>query len=332
MNKNILTLSSIIETKFSFVITSHINPDGDAIGSEVALARFLADKGKLVYILNQSETPANLRFLEKIHPVFHYNEPEHAQFILNADCFIVIDTNSVKRFQALSEPLQKTKAIKIIIDHHLEHEHFADINIIDTHVPATCELLFFILHSIDGDAITKPVADALYTGIMTDTQSFRLPFTDSETHRVAAELLKKGVQPYEIYQEVYESGAINTLHLLGKALASIRLHENGKIAVMSLPRSIFIETNTHESDVDNLTQYVQSIGGVKIGIVVMELDDGVKISFRSKGEIPVNEAAKQFGGGGHRNAAGAKIKNATLENIISDILEKTKIYLPQEKQ
>lgn len=330
MEGKIQQLNHLIETKKTFVLTTHINPDADALGSEVALARYLADTGKIVQVLNQSETPENLFFLNDIFPITQYKAELHAHFIIDADCFIVLDTNSVSRFRALQQAFEKSKAYKIIIDHHLDHEPFADLNIIDTHVPATSELLYIILNDINSKAITKPIAEALYAGIMTDTGSFRFPQTDPETHIITADLLKRGVQPYEIFQKIYESGPINKLHLLGKALTSIDLHHDGKVAVMTLPRSIFTETKTVESDVDNLTQYVLSIGGVVIGIVVMELDQGVKLSFRSKRDIPINELAKQFDGGGHKNAAGARVKETTLQEIIPIVLEKTKHFLPTE--
>jgi len=327
MKEKIEQLKNIFSTNTRFVLTTHINPDADALGSEVALARYLSDRGKNVHILNHSETPDNLWFLNEIFPITHYQHAQHSQLILDAECFIVLDTNSVQRFKALQEAFNHTHAYKIVIDHHLDHESFADLYLIDTHVPATSELLYTILHTIDETAITKPIAEALYAGIMTDTGSFRFPQTDPETHIITADLLRRGVLPYEIYQKIYESGPVNKLYLLGKALSTIQLHHQGKVAMMILPRSIFTETNTEESDVDNLTQYVLSIGGVVIGMVVMEMEKGVKVSFRSKGDIPINELAKHFGGGGHKNAAGARIEETTITEIIPLLLDKVKNFI-----
>jgi phosphoesterase RecJ-like protein len=326
MKEQFTQLKDIFESKNSFVITTHVNPDGDAIGSEVALACFLRDKGKKVKIINQSETPDNLLFLTKIFSVETYssNLDHH---ILNADCFCVVDTNSPKRFSAMAEVVEKSKAYKICIDHHLEQDRFADLYVIDTDVPAASELLYRIFTNIDSASITKSIADALYTGIMTDTGSFKFPKTDSETHTITAELLSHGVNPDEIYQEIFENGVINKLHLLGKALEGIELHCEGKICAMILPRSVFSETNTKEADVDNFTNYVLSIKGVIIGLVFVELNDGVKISFRSKGNISVNTLAKQFNGGGHKNAAGARIKNIPLKEAVQLVIEKTKLFL-----
>lgn len=322
MHNTFRQFNDIVSSQQTFIITTHINPDGDAIGSETALARYLRDKGKSVTIINQSETPDNLTFLHDISPVEFYRPERHDSLILDAECIIVADTNSRNRFEAMRNPFDRSSAVKVIIDHHLDHEPFASLNIIDTMVPATCELIYSMIHTIDPDAITKPIAIALYTGIMTDTQSFRLPLTDATTHTIAAALLQKGVQPHEIYQDVFESGAHNTLRLLGFALNSISLHHSGLVALMVLPRSIFIETQTRESDVDNLTQYVLSIRGVQIGIVITELEDCVKISFRSKGNIPINTVANRYGGGGHKNAAGARLPKSSLESVKEDVLEK----------
>lgn len=328
MELPINALLDVFHSKQSFVITSHVNPDADAIGSEVALARFLADRGKSVTVVNQSETPDHLRFLTDIFPVQLYNQ-SFDQKIIAADCFIVVDTNSPKRFSALAPAVEKSSAYKICIDHHLEQEPFADLYAVDTEVPATSELLYAIFAHAEKDAITRPIADALYAGIMTDTGSFKFPKTDAETHLITADLLRRGVDPYAIYQEIFENGEINKLHLLGKVLERIELHHDGRTAAMVLPRSVFSETGTKESDVDNLTQYVLAIRGVMIGLVFIELADGVKVSFRSKGEIPVNELAKQFGGGGHRNASGARLKDISLHAALTTVLSSTVPFLPQ---
>jgi len=327
MTEQFQRLKEIFSTKNKFVITTHINPDGDAIGCEVALARFLADKGKSVTVLNQSETPDNLKFLAEIFPVLQYDNSKHEKFIFDAECIAVVDTNSPSRFKALKDVVAQSKAYKICIDHHLEHEPFADEYIIDAETPATGELLYRILKSIDADGITLPIAEGLYAGIMTDTGSFRFPKTDSETHLITADLLQRGVDPSKIFHLIYENGPLNNLHLLGKALNSIALFHNGKVAVMTLHRQFFHETNTKESDVDNLTQYVLSIGGVVVGIVVTELEDGIKISFRSKGDIAVNKLAKLYNGGGHKNAAGARVKGMTIDGVVSDVLEKVKSFI-----
>lgn len=326
MNAQFAQLHAVFGKYNSFVITSHVNPDGDSIGTEVALALYLKDKGKNVLIINQSETPDHLQFLTDLFPIKTYSS-QSDHHILSAECFIVVDTNSPKRFSAMADTVRKSSAYKVCIDHHLEQEPFADLYVIDTEVPAAGELLYRIIAADDPDAITKPIADALYAGIMTDTGSFKFPKTDAETHTITADLLRRGVDPYDLYQRIYESGQINKLHLLGKALERIELHHHGMIAAMTIPRSVLTETGTMDSDVDNLTQYVLSIKGVRVGLVFIEQPDGVKISFRSKGDVAINTVAKLFGGGGHKNASGARMKNITLQDSVSAVIEKTKEIL-----
>jgi phosphoesterase RecJ-like protein len=287
------------------------------------LPLYLKNKGKNVLIINQSETPDHLLFLTSVFPVKTYSS-DLDRHILNADCFCVIDTNSPKRFSAMAETVAKSTAYKVCIDHHLEQEAFADLYVVDTDVPAASELLYRIIVADDPDAITRPIADALYAGIMTDTGSFKFPKTDDETHTITADLLRRGVDPYaRSIRRSMRSGQINKLHLLGKALERIEVHHHGRIATMTLPRSVLIETKTAESDVDNLTQYVLSIKGVVVGLVFIEQADGVKISFRSKGDIAINTVAKQFGGGGHKNASGARLKHITLQEAVTAVLAKT---------
>jgi phosphoesterase RecJ-like protein len=326
MTEQFKQLHEVFTQKRSFVITSHVNPDADAIGSEVALALYLKDKGKEVIIINQSETPDHLQFLTHLFPVRTYNG-DMDRHILHCDCVCVVDTNSPKRFSALADAVAKSPAYTICIDHHLEQEPFADLYVIDTDVPAASELLYRIFADDAPDTITLPIAQALYAGIMTDTGSFKFPKTDPETHTITADLLRRGVDPYAVYQSIYESGDINKLHLLGKALERIELYHNGKISAMVLPRSVFTETGTHEADVDNLTQYGLSIKNVVVGLTFIEQPDGVKVSFRSKGDIAINTVAKQFGGGGHKNASGARLKDITLAQAVSAVIESTKAIL-----
>ncbi|HLP17065.1 MAG TPA: bifunctional oligoribonuclease/PAP phosphatase NrnA [Bacteroidota bacterium] len=318
----------IIANKQTFVITSHINPDGDSIGSETALALALQNMGKTVSIINQSETPDNLRFLsDEVFPVSTFESSVHSAIIRGADCIIVTDTNAPNRFFEMAADVMQSAAYKVCIDHHLEPEHFADIYIIDADSPATSEILYGLIRSLGANAITPEIAKALYTGIMTDTGSFRFPKTDAETHTITADLLRLGADPSEIYQKVYDSGPVNKLQLLGRALDSLTSSSGGALAWMVIRSGDFTETNTVAADTDNFINYTLSVGGVKIGLLFTELDGVVKVSFRSKGEIAINRLAKEFGGNGHKHAAGARIANRTLDDVVGHVTERAKTYL-----
>lgn len=328
IKEEISQFKKIIDSATTFVITSHINPDGDAIGSETALALFMKDLGKTVYVINESQTPDNLLFLsEEIFPVVVYEAERHSALIRTADCIIVVDTNAPNRFASLADDVRANTGVTICIDHHLEPESFADLYIIDMDSPATCELLYTIFLAINEATITPPIARALYVGIMTDTGSFRFPKTDAETHLITADLLIRGANPSQIYHAVYDSGPVNKLRLLSRALNSIRTIENDSIAWMIIRQDDFYETTTVEADTDNLINYTLAIGGVKIGLMFTELGNCVKASFRSKGNIWINHLAKEFGGNGHKHAAGARITGHSLDDVVSHVTDRARAYI-----
>jgi phosphoesterase RecJ-like protein len=327
MNSPFEKCGKIINEKKTFVITTHVNPDGDAIGSEVALAVFLKKRGKEASIINHSETPANYTFLDPNNVIHHFNSDVHAGKIREADAIFIVDANQLSRLQSMEPYVRESKAVKICIDHHLDKDDSADIYLIDEAATATGEILYHLIHYLDDDKIDKEIARALYTAIMTDTGSFRFPKTDPEIHQIAAHLIRSGAEPPEVFQEVYEKGNLNALQLLGKALANLKTAHDGRVAYMVITRQMFEETSTKEYQTDNFTDYPMRIGGVQIGLLFNELPDGVKISFRSKGEIPANKLAKEFGGNGHLNAAGARLFGKKLDDAIRAVLERSLAYV-----
>lgn len=320
----------IIETlkKYNnFVITSHVNPDGDSLGCELALKHFLRKMGKTVTILNHNETPKFYEFLDKKNEILKFEYSKHLNLILNADVIIIVDTNQPDRLRSLEKPVLQSRAIKVVIDHHLEANNFADLYLIDEQATSTAEILYKLFNEIDSNLLDYEIAHPLYTAIMTDTGSFRFPRTDIETHQIIAHLLHFGVDPTEVYSKVYERWSLGRIQLLGKAISTIKTKYNGRLAYMICTIEMFETTGTTEVETDNFTNYPMSIEGVQIGLLFNELDDGVKISFRSKGDIPVNELAKEFGGGGHKNAAGARLFNIKLKDVLKEVLKKAEKYL-----
>jgi phosphoesterase RecJ-like protein len=227
----------------------------------------------------------------------------------------------------MKSALLSSSAVKICIDHHLEPGDFADLYIIDDTATSTGEIIFRLMnylmnHSIDGES-----AIALYTAIMTDTGSFRYPKTDSEIHKITAQLIQLGADPVAIYEHVYERGTVNRVRLLGMALANLQTTNEGKIAYMVLTKDMFSSTHCTEIDTEAFIPYTLTIDGVQIGLMFSEFDGMVKVSFRSKGDIWINELAKEFGGNGHKNAAGARIPHARLDEIVSQVLENAGSYV-----
>ena len=318
---------SIINEKKTFVLTRHVNPDGDGIGSEVALARYLRKCDKEVTIINHSATPPNYQFLDPKNEIIHFSPTLHSGKIRKGEVIFIVDTNHLTRLRSLEPYVRESTAIKICIDHHLDKDDTADLYLIDEPATATGEIIYHLIQYLDGDKIDTEIARALYTAIMTDTGSFRFPKTDPEIHQIAALLIQRGADPPEIFQEVYEKGTVNALQLLGKALANLKTVHDGRVAYMIMTREMFRETGTSEYQTENFIDYTMRIGGVQIGLLFNELPDGVKISLRSKGQIPINELAKDFGGNGHLNAAGARLFNQKLDGTVQAVLERSLAYL-----
>jgi len=320
-------VANLIRQHRQFIITTHVTPDGDAIGCELALARFLKGLAKHATIINHSKTPEQYEFLDAERQILHFNPERDGDAILQAEVILVLDTNQPDRLRSLQPFVAQSKAKKIVIDHHLDAHNFADHYLLDDDATSTGEIVYRLLMTLDGPKFDKAVAEALYAAIMTDTGSFRYPRTDPEIHNIAGHLIQCGADPTEIFANVYESWSLGRMRLLGQALDSMKTAYDGKLAYMVCTQKMFGETGTTEVETDNFTTYLMSLKGVVVGIFINELHNGTKISFRSKGDIPINELAKEFRGGGHKNAAGARLFNASLEDTIRGVVEKAAKYV-----
>lgn len=331
MNSTLLSIIEAVKTIIlqhrRFVITTHVNPDGDGLGSELAFAYFLRKLGKEAVIINHSKTPENYEFLDPNKKIMQFVPERDQDKILQSEVIIIVDTNQPDRLRSMEPFVQQSKAIKIIIDHHLDANNFAQHYLIDEDATSTGEIVYRLLNAIEPKLIDKEIASALYTAIMTDTGSFRYPRTDPEIHTITARLLECEADPTEIFANVYESWSLGRTRLLGKALSSMQTAYDGRLAYIVCTHEMFKETGTSEVETDNFTTYPMSVRGIVVGILINELHNGTKISFRSKGEIPINKLANEFGGGGHKNAAGARLYNVTLDETIRIVLEKAEKYV-----
>jgi phosphoesterase RecJ-like protein len=303
-----------------------VNPDGDGLGSEVALAHYLESRSKQVSILNCSATPENYLFLHQLHPILQFDPSHHENIVENAEVIILLDANHPDRLAAMTPSIMKSHAVKVCIDHHPEPGEFADLYLLDEQSSATGEIIYNFI-SMAGGTIDRVTATALYTAIMTDTGSFRYEKTDSEVHTIVAHLLQAGADPVAIYEQVYEQTSAKRTRLLGMALANMQTMYDGKLAYIVLTRKMFEATGTTEEDTDAFVPYTLTIDGVQIGLMFSEMDNIVKVSFRSKGDIAINELAKEFGGNGHKNAAGARISNIKVDEIVTKVLQNAGSYI-----
>lgn len=313
-----------------FVLTTHVNPDGDAIGSELALAGWLLAGGRVVKIINHSPTPAVFAFLDPENRIEHFDRGRHEADLQAADVIVVLDANDPARVGDLCDGIMHSPATRVCIDHHPDPEPFAPHILIDEEATSTGEIVYRLLVLLDGPALAPAVAQALYCAIMTDTGSFRYPRVDPEIHRIVAHLVERGADPVGVFHQVYEQWTPGRFRLLGAMLEGMETAHDGRLVLVSVTREMLRRTGTEEEDTDNFTVYPMSVRGSRAAILFLELPDGVKISFRSRGDIPINRLAAEFGGNGHRNAAGARLPGGDLAAVRASVVAAAGKYLSHE--
>jgi phosphoesterase RecJ-like protein len=288
-----------------YVLVTHVNPDGDAIGSQVGLGRFLQSRGFEVRIVNQDETAAEIKFLEFDGPYAERYDPSRHDGLLDAaDAIVLVDNSAPDRLGTMEAPVRARAAKTFCIDHHPTAATPWQANLIDTTAAATAVLIHELVRA-EGAVPDAAAADALYAGLATDTGFFRFSSTSPRAFRVAAELLEAGADPTRCYREVYERNSPAYTRLLGRALAGLILGADGAVASVGITRAMVEESGAAGVDTSEFTTPLLAVDGVRIAILFRELADGrVKVSLRSKGELDVQRIAAEFGGGGHRNASG----------------------------
>ena len=324
-------LKEIILKNNSFVITAHVNPDPDAIGSEMAFYKFLKKLNKDVHVINHSPTPYNLAFLDENNVIEKFDPATHSGIMENSDVLIALDLNHPSRIVSMKESFEKSKAYKICMDHHTDPADFVDLALIDPSYSATGEIIYDMIEDTQLAELDYEIAVQIYTAIMTDTGAFKYDRTTPKVHMIAARLLELGVRPEYVFDEIYDQSRLSRIRLLGESISSLKLDESGQIAYQVITQELLDKTQALESEVDGFVNYCLMIEGVKIGLLFFELKDGVKISFRSKGKIPVNKLAAEFGGGGHVNASGTRLFGGKLEDYVADVVSAAKKYLNMEE-
>ncbi len=326
------SLKDILQKNNSFLLTTHVNPDADAIGSEIALYFILKQLNKSIKIVNTSETPYNLIFLDKEEIIERFDEEKHKNIFNEVDVIVALDLNRADRVVRMKEAFTKSDRLKICIDHHQDPENTFIHFFTDDLYSATGQIIYDLIKKTGIVKLNYEIAEPIYAAIMTDTGSFRFERTTPELHHIAAELIQLGVVPGKIFDSVYDQSHFSKVKLLGKALDSMQLFGDTKeISYMMLPRKMFEITGALESDTDGFVNFCLAVMNVKIGILFIELKNGFKVSFRSKGNIPMNKLAGEFGGGGHINASGARFFNENIIDYKDKILMKANDYLEKYK-
>jgi phosphoesterase RecJ-like protein len=326
MNKEFQQLTEIIKNNSTFVLTTHVNPDGDGIGSVLTMYRILKAYNKEVSIINISETPHYLRFLDRDSVIEQFDAQIHPEKLASCDVFMALDFNTVDRMGKMAPVFSSIKGKKVCIDHHQNPQQVFDVYVCSIEYCATGHILYDYISKSNIVPFTNEYAEPLYAAVMTDTGSFRFERTTPEVHLMAAQCLEQGVNPTEVYRAIYDQNPFGKMTLLGQALSGIELYgDAGEIAVMTVTQNQLAESGMREDDTDGFINICMSVGCVKMGLKFLELKQGFKISLRSKGEIPVHAFASQYGGGGHKNAAGIRFREGNMferkAEIIASALE-----------
>ena len=297
-------------------LATHTNPDGDAIGSLIAMGLSLEALNKRTTLYNESPIPAVYRFLPFADRIVKYVDKANIY-----DTAIILDCSDLERIGKAVSMVNKIPIV-INIDHHITNTCYGDFQLIKTSACATTEIVYKLMKDM-AVPINKAIAASIYTGILTDTGSFRFSNTNRAAFEICEEMVELGVDPYSIAQHVYGTYSLGRIKLLNMALDSIEISYNGRLSMMTLTRDMFYETDTRTEDADGLINYAKSIEDVKVAVLIQELQNKNKqfhVSLRSNGTVNVAEIASSFGGGGHFNAAGFSIES-TLSDLKSQIFK-----------
>ena len=320
---SLLELTDLLATPQKIVITTHHKPDGDAMGSSLGLYAYLIQKGHHVSVITPTDYPYFLHWLPNNSDVIVYtdNKTESEKLVAEAALIFCLDFNTLSRINDLGELIRVADAYKIMIDHHLEPEDFDDFRHWNINACAAAQLVYdFIVNVLnDGEMLTKDIATCLYTGIMTDSGSFRFPSATSTVYRIAADLIDLGAEHWKIHQLVYDNATENRLRFLGHCISNkLELLREYNTAIISVTAEELKSFNIVTGDTEGIVNYALSVNGIKLAAFIIERPDRVKISLRSTGDFPANEICKKyFNGGGHRNAAGGASEKS-LEATVAD--------------
>lgn len=304
-------LRSLLNVPKRVAVITHHRPDGDAMGSSLALGLYLANVGHQVSVITPSDYPDFLNWMPGQYLVTSYDQdPKSAMNILTgADIIFCLDFNTPYRVEKLAETLVSSPAFKVLVDHHLDPDGFCDITFSFSGSCATSELVYHLIVGLSSmEQLTSGISSCLYTGIMTDTGSFRFSSMSADTHRIIATLIERGVTNHEVHENVYDNFSIDRTRFLGYCI-------NEKLHVLAEYKAAYIAITDEElerfnhipGDTEGIVNFALGIKGIRLAAFFCERDGLVKISFRSKGDFSVKELASlHFSGGGHANASGGK--------------------------
>ncbi len=314
-------LADLVEKYDRFLVTSHIRPDGDALGSEVGMAGLLRQKGKDVRIVNTSRTPARYDYLDPDGTFFeHYLTQVTAEDLADREVVVILDLSAWKQLGEMADLIRDFRGPKVVVDHHVSQDELGAIFLKDTSAEATGTLVMQAVKALGG-TFTKEVATGLLTAIAMDTGWFRHPNTKPSTLRSVAELIESGAEIDGIYRDLFERNTLGRLKLMGETLAALRTEMDGRIAYTAISREDLERTGAVPADSEDLVDYTVSLTGVEVGVLFIEqAKGGVKASLRSRSGLDCAKLAGLLGGGGHRAAAGLTLADSlpvAIERVLT---------------
>ncbi len=332
-DSKIKELKQLIIDSENIVITCHVSPDGDAIGSTLAMCHILRAMGKDARIVTPDLPPKTLMFLPGTRDivVFTRNADLGRQLFSDADLVLCLDFNSPYRVDKMADTMLQSQGKKVLIDHHLDPDKFADLVISHPEMSSTCLLVYKIICQLGlSEKIDRNVADCIYTGMMTDTGNFTYNSEDPDIYLTISELLKKGINKDRLYSRVCNTNSESRIRLIGYALSQkMQLFPEHHAALIALTQDELKQFKYEKGDTESLVNIPLSIPDISYSIFLRDDVDYIKVSARSVGNFPVNRICeKHFGGGGHKNAAGGEFRGSVQEAIdkFISILDENDIY------
>jgi phosphoesterase RecJ-like protein len=308
-----------------FLITTHVRPDPDGLGSQLALADVLEGMGKEVHLVIASNWPPRYNFLDPQRRIARFSPPGTP--FQNIDAIVVLDTGTWNQLGDFGPFMKASPAAKAVIDHHLSQDDLGGIRLLDTSAEATGRLVWEAAHAL-GRPLSPAAANALFAAVATDTGWFRHKNTSAATFALAQELVRAGADPTRLYDQIYELTTLARQHLYGLVLSRLRVIEDGRVAYTEIQKTDYAATGAIPQDTEDMVNCTRAIAGVEVGLFFLEQPDGgVKISFRSRAAVDVAKVAEQFGGGGHRLASGATLPT-TLPEAQRRVLDAVRRALP----
>jgi phosphoesterase RecJ-like protein len=311
-------LVELVQRHQKFLLTTHVRPDPDGLGSQLALADVLRSSGKEVQMVIASVYPPRYSFMDPEKRIVRYQSP--GDEFRKAEAIIVLDTGTWNQLGDFGEFIKTSPAAKLVIDHHLSQDDLGGIALVDTTAEATGRLVYEAAQAL-GVAVSEAAANHLFAALATDTGWFRHGNTKPETFALAQALMEAGARPTYLYEMIYEQNTLPRLRLTGLVLERLQVLAGGQISYTEVRSTDYAQTGAVPQDTEDMINFCRSLAGVEVAAFFMEQPaGGVKVSFRARSRVNVAAVAEQFGGGGHRLAAGA-IVNDSLENARATVLQ-----------